>query len=334
MAEGRRRRAGAGYPPRSGARRGHRPPGPLPHLPGGRGAPDVRRRRTALPPAGRRATRRLRDTRDGQAGPGPAGATAATTGRCGGRGRRRDRPRVRLRWLGRRYGHRGSVGSLLAEFAAPRLGARPARSVSAGPRPPLGGPDLRNTGSPGWVYHSVHLGRDGSGADSQAGDESEAADSRDGYPEAGKVSCRLERTDGTSVHIGEFSLDDAGRGSWGAPMRVDPATVPGCRPRTAPSWPRPTSTHGTTSDRRSPLTSGPVRSLAPDAESGGAAAEEQGTDRRPLGIDHPGTAGGCVSPWEPALPCRTTGRSRRAVGPGRGPRARRPPVPAARSGPS
>ncbi|MDQ0687212.1 hypothetical protein QFZ56_006175 [Streptomyces achromogenes] len=95
------------------------------------------------------------------------------------------------------------------------------------------------TASPGWVYMSVHLGPagsasdsqagDGSGSDFQAGDESEAAGSRDGYPEAGKVSCRLERTDGTSVHIGEFSLDAAGRGYWGAPTRVDPDTVSGAR---------------------------------------------------------------------------------------------------------
>ncbi|WP_314225073.1 hypothetical protein [Streptomyces zaehneri] len=85
------------------------------------------------------------------------------------------------------------------------------------------------TGSPGWVYMSVHLGRDGSGSDSRAADASEAAGSRDGYPQAGKVRCRLERTDGTAVHIGEFSLDDAGRGYWGAPTRVDPATVSGAR---------------------------------------------------------------------------------------------------------
>ncbi|WP_327315103.1 hypothetical protein [Streptomyces sp. NBC_01235] len=115
------------------------------------------------------------------------------------------------------------------------------------------------TGSPGWVYMSVDLGRDGSGADHQAadgsaadfqaadgsgadfqtgdgsavdfqaGNGSEAAGPRDGYPEAGKVSCRLERTDGTSVRIGEFSLDDAGRGYWGAPTRVDPDTVSGAR---------------------------------------------------------------------------------------------------------
>ncbi|MFE1838410.1 hypothetical protein [Streptomyces sviceus] len=85
------------------------------------------------------------------------------------------------------------------------------------------------TASPGWVYMSVHLGRTGSASDSRAGDGSEASGSRDGYPEARKVSCRLERTDGTSVHIGEFSLDDAGRGYWGAPTRVDPDTVSGAR---------------------------------------------------------------------------------------------------------
>lgn len=75
------------------------------------------------------------------------------------------------------------------------------------------------TGSPGWVYMSVHLGRAGAAA----------AGPRDGYRKAAEVSCRLERTDGTSVRIGEFSLDDAGRGYWGAPTRVDPDTVSGAR---------------------------------------------------------------------------------------------------------
>lgn len=99
------------------------------------------------------------------------------------------------------------------------------------------------TGSPGWVYMSVDLGRGWSGSDSRPGDEyeyeaeseseSDAAGSHDAYPEAGEVSCRLERTDGTSVPIGEFSLDDAGRGHWGAPTRVDPDTVSGARLLTA-----------------------------------------------------------------------------------------------------
>ncbi len=85
------------------------------------------------------------------------------------------------------------------------------------------------TGSPGWVYMSVHLGRDWSGSGSRAGEESasEAAGPPARYPAAGRVSCRLERTDGTSVHIGEFSLDDVGRGYWGAPARVDPDTASG-----------------------------------------------------------------------------------------------------------
>ncbi|MFE5812761.1 hypothetical protein ACFQ6S_04965 [Streptomyces sp. NPDC056479] len=86
------------------------------------------------------------------------------------------------------------------------------------------------TGSPGWIYMSVDLGPDGSRSGSQAEEESEAIDSRNGYdeyPEAGKVSCRLERSDGTSVRIGEFSLDDAGRGYWGAPTPVAPETVSG-----------------------------------------------------------------------------------------------------------
>ncbi|SOR76849.1 MULTISPECIES: hypothetical protein [Streptomyces] len=85
------------------------------------------------------------------------------------------------------------------------------------------------TGNPGWVYMAVHLGRDGSGSDVPTEDESMAAGSSDVYPEAGRISCRLERTDGTSVHIGEFSLDDAGQGYWGAPTRVDPDTVSGAR---------------------------------------------------------------------------------------------------------
>ncbi|WP_181449541.1 hypothetical protein [Streptomyces cyaneus] len=89
------------------------------------------------------------------------------------------------------------------------------------------------TGSPGWVYMSVDLGPGWSGSDSRPADESgsedETAGSREAYPEAGEISCRLERTDGTSVHIGEFPLDDAGRGHWGAPTRVAPDTVSGAR---------------------------------------------------------------------------------------------------------
>ncbi|MFI1735053.1 hypothetical protein ACH40E_38720 [Streptomyces acidicola] len=75
-------------------------------------------------------------------------------------------------------------------------------------------------GSPGWVYMSVDLGHDGPGYGSRSGI---------GYPGAGKVSCRLERTDGSSIHVGNFSLDDGGRGHWGAPARVAPDRVSGAR---------------------------------------------------------------------------------------------------------
>lgn len=257
VTEGRRRRAGAGHPPRPGARRGHRPPGPLPHLPGARGAPDVRRRRTALPPAGRRATRRLRDAGDGQAGPGPAGATAATTGRCGGRGRRRDRPRVRLRWLGRRYGHRGSVGSLLAEFAAPpgsEHGLLAASPLAPGHRSVgriFAIPDLRA----GSTCRSTSAGtgqeptpRPGTGPDPTSRPETSprpqarATDTRRPERSAADWSVRTARrsTSGSSP-----STTPAG--VTGEPPCVSTrprCPVPGCWPRTAPSWPRPTSTHG------------------------------------------------------------------------------------------
>ncbi|MEC4019807.1 hypothetical protein [Streptomyces sp. H27-D2] len=60
-------------------------------------------------------------------------------------------------------------------------------------------------GSPGWVYMSVDL---------------EGAD--------GTVRCRLERTDGTTVSVGSFTLK-GGYGYWGAPADVNPATVSGAR---------------------------------------------------------------------------------------------------------
>ncbi|MBT2400726.1 zf-HC2 domain-containing protein [Streptomyces sp. ISL-100] len=60
-------------------------------------------------------------------------------------------------------------------------------------------------GSPGWVYMSVDL-EDGGGT----------------------VRCRLERSDGTTVPVGSFSLK-GGYGYWGAPAPVDPATVSGAQ---------------------------------------------------------------------------------------------------------
>lgn len=112
---------------------------------------------------------------------------------------------------------------------SPRLGARPARGVSAGPRPPPGGPDLR-------LYRTSGLGL------------------HVGPPRPGRFRIRLpgrRRVRGRGLarripggrkgrmptgaygrHIGPprgVLLDDAGRGYWGAPTRVDPATVSGAR---------------------------------------------------------------------------------------------------------
>ncbi|WP_274563661.1 anti-sigma factor family protein [Streptomyces spiramyceticus] len=64
-------------------------------------------------------------------------------------------------------------------------------------------------GSPGWVYMSVDL----VGLEKGAGE---------------KVHCRLERSDGTTVPVGSFTLK-GGYGYWGAPAPVDAATVSGAQ---------------------------------------------------------------------------------------------------------
>ncbi len=47
-----------------------------------------------------------------------------------------------------------------------------------------------------------------------------------GTPYSGKVSCVLERSDGTSVPVGDFRLD-SGHGSWGGSAAVDPHKLTG-----------------------------------------------------------------------------------------------------------
>lgn len=64
-------------------------------------------------------------------------------------------------------------------------------------------------GSPVWVFMSVDL-----------------ADT--GTPYSGKVTCLLERTDGTTVRIGTFHLHH-GYGYWGAPASVGFSTLSGAR---------------------------------------------------------------------------------------------------------
>ncbi|MGW2825153.1 hypothetical protein ACWC24_29730 [Streptomyces sp. NPDC001443] len=80
-------------------------------------------------------------------------------------------------------------------------------SASA-PARPVG--DLyAHPGEPGWIHMSVDL-----------------ADA--GTPYSGQVRCALERSDGSTVPVGTFTLRD-GYGDWGAAAPVDPATLTGAR---------------------------------------------------------------------------------------------------------
>ncbi|MFE2521558.1 anti-sigma factor family protein [Streptomyces mirabilis] len=66
-----------------------------------------------------------------------------------------------------------------------------------------------HTGSPGWIYMTVDL-----------------TGTHTSY--SGMVSCLLERRDGGTVRTGTFTLRQ-GRGFWGGPTPVDPASVSGAR---------------------------------------------------------------------------------------------------------
>ncbi|MEV0978332.1 hypothetical protein [Streptomyces sp. NPDC049915] len=64
-------------------------------------------------------------------------------------------------------------------------------------------------GAPGWVFVSVDLPGRGSAYN-------------------GRADCLLERADGTTVRVGDFTLRD-GHGHWGVAARVDPVAVSGAR---------------------------------------------------------------------------------------------------------
>ncbi|MFD9095332.1 hypothetical protein [Streptomyces collinus] len=85
---------------------------------------------------------------------------------------------------------------MVGDMTAAARGGAPAGEVYAHP------------GTPGWIFMTVSL--DGS------------------TPYNGKVTCLLERPDGTTVRAGDFWLRD-GRGDWGGSARVDPASVSGAR---------------------------------------------------------------------------------------------------------
>ncbi|MER5184131.1 zf-HC2 domain-containing protein [Streptomyces sp. NPDC002896] len=81
--------------------------------------------------------------------------------------------------------------------------------TGVGPGRPVAGEIYAHAGEPGWLYMSVDL-----------------ADA--GIPYSGKVTCLLERTDGTTEQLGTFEVHD-GYGYWGAPAPVDPSTLSGIR---------------------------------------------------------------------------------------------------------
>ncbi|MBL3671474.1 hypothetical protein JL475_37450 [Streptomyces sp. M2CJ-2] len=64
-------------------------------------------------------------------------------------------------------------------------------------------------GKPGWIYLTVDLAAVGT-------------------LYSGKVVCLLERTDGSTIRVGAFTLSN-GRGDWGAAAPVDPAALSGAR---------------------------------------------------------------------------------------------------------
>ncbi|MER6034322.1 hypothetical protein ABT133_10490 [Streptomyces sp. NPDC001835] len=91
----------------------------------------------------------------------------------------------------------GTETMLVGDLTSAGDGARPAGEVYAHP------------GSPGWVFMSVDLTGSGSAYE-------------------GKVTCLLERSDGTTVRLGEFAMHD-GRGAWGVAAPVDAGAVSGAR---------------------------------------------------------------------------------------------------------
>ncbi|MFE3647451.1 zf-HC2 domain-containing protein [Streptomyces sp. NPDC059152] len=80
--------------------------------------------------------------------------------------------------------------------------------AGAGQHRPAGDLYVR-PGEQGWVFMSVDL-----------------ADA--GNPYSGKVTCLLDRTDGTTVRLGTFDLRD-GDGYWVVPASVSPSTLSGIR---------------------------------------------------------------------------------------------------------
>ena len=88
-------------------------------------------------------------------------------------------------------------GLLWGGLTSPRSPGKPTGEIYA------------HSGSPGWVYMTVDL-----------------ADA--GTPYNGEVACLLERSDGSALRIGTFTLH-GGYGYWGGPAPVDSSSVSGVR---------------------------------------------------------------------------------------------------------
>ncbi|WP_406334633.1 hypothetical protein [Streptomyces sp. NBC_00203] len=155
-----------------------------------------------------------------------AQAAAAHDGRRNTRGQGRVRKgfrgRVRLRVasavaaLALAAGFGGwAVGTVVENAAAPSRPAEAGTGLMAADLMTLGaqghsaGKVFARPGSPGWVYMAIDL------------DDA-------GIAYSGKVTCLLERMDGTTVRVGTFALHD-GYGSWEVPIPVEPSTLSGAR---------------------------------------------------------------------------------------------------------
>ncbi|MFF4834480.1 anti-sigma factor family protein [Streptomyces sp. NPDC001315] len=175
------------------------------------------------PPLGfeTRVARRL--VRDAALHEGGAQSTASGPGRKAFRGRaRRARLRVAsaVAAFGLTFGFVGwAVGNAIENLTASSSPAVEAGSrlmegdltSASGPRPPAGEIYAHpgDPGKPGWIYMSVDLAAAGT-------------------PYSGKVVCQLERSNGTSIRVGTFSLRE-GRAEWGAAAPVDPEALSGAR---------------------------------------------------------------------------------------------------------
>ncbi|MFI5683072.1 hypothetical protein [Streptomyces sp. NPDC051636] len=155
-----------------------------------------------------------------------AQAAAAHEGRRSARGpghaRKRFRGRVRLRAasaaaafaLASGFGG-WAVGTAIENAAAPsrpaeaRTGVMLADLTTLGPQGQPAGKIFAQPGAPGWVYVSIDL------------DDA-------GIEYSGRVTCLLERTNGTTVRVGTFALHD-GYGSWEVPVPVEQSTLSGAR---------------------------------------------------------------------------------------------------------